>query len=43
MIPPENPPTIPKMQVNQPQCREKNAAPGWFTSFAKLGYHSVML
>src|SRR5271170_2643758 len=30
--PPANPPTIPKTQVNHPQCAEKNSAPGCFIS-----------
>ena len=42
-MPPENPPTMPKMQSNQPQCCAKNSAPGCFTSSAKMEYHCVML
>src|SRR5271170_3611449 len=37
--PPANPPTIPKMQVNQPQCSEKFSAPICLISPAKIKYH----
>ena len=41
--PPANPPMIPKMHNSQPQCCEKNSAPGCFISPAKMVYHWVML
>src|ERR1035437_5640464 len=40
--PPKNPPTMPKMQSNNPQWLLKNSAPGCFTSAAKMKYQFWM-